>query len=215
MKYTDFSELLAQICTLGVKKMGFSEEGIWESIDTPLHEFDCYECSCFELAVEKEFNVTLAGDPNDSIQTILDIAMYVYNYDFFLHSGETPSVTMDEMIAIRDKMRPVLVDLWGEEIVNQFYIYSPESVDDMKRLTEDRLEWNILPDNWALCFDDACPLREKCVRWQTGQIMPDEIFYSMCVMPCARIGEDCLMYVEKNESITYREIFNQYKSDDV
>ena len=78
------------------------------------------------------------------------------------------------------------------------------------KFTEDYLEWNMLPDNWALCFDNDCPLREKCVRWQAGQIMPDENYCSMCVMPCARIGNNCWMYVEKNDSVTYKELFKHH-----
>lgn len=211
MNYSDFFELLKQICKIASKVMELDEERVWRNIDVPSVEFDCFEYVAFMLAVEEKYSITLAGNPNNSIQTLLDIAMYVYNYDFFLHEGEFPSVTMDEMIAVRNKMRPTLVDLWGEEKVSQLYIYSPESIDDMNRLTEDYLEWNMLPNNWALCFDDDCPLREKCVRWQTWRIMPDEIYCAMCVMPCSRIDDNCWMYVKKDNSITYKELFNRYK----
>jgi len=31
------------------------------------------------------------------------------------------------------------------------------------------------PDDWALCFQDACPLHEECQRWLAGSYAPKKM----------------------------------------
>ena len=60
---------------------------------------------------------------------------------------------------------------------------------------KDEINWDMVPDDWTFCFRDECPLHKECLRWHTGQIIPDEIYSASCVFPFSPIGYECFLYV--------------------
>lgn len=211
----DFVELLKQICSIASKELGRDHDYICGAIDQSL--IDCYDlldCYQFRAAIEKRFHIVFGPYSEDIVETLLDIAFYVYHYDFFLQGEQTPSVLVEKLMEIREKMRPVLESIWPKEEVADFYIYSPDSLYYMKRRwgLDPSLYWDMIPRDFALCFDNECPLRNKCIRWQAGALLPDEIYTAMCVMPCSRIGENCWMYVCKDDAVSYEDFFKQYSN---
>lgn len=55
----------------------------------------------------------------------------------------------------------------------------------MENLIENNLKWEDVPCGWALCFNDGCPLRQTCLRWQAAQLAPDTLTATRCVTPLA------------------------------
>ena len=210
----DFVELFRQILSLASEKLGRDEDYISGTIDKPLINcYDLWEYGQFLAAIEKQFDIAF-DQYSDIVETLLDVAFYVYNYDFFHHGDFTPSIRVKIMMEIRNKMRPVLNSIWREEVVDDFYIYSPDSLFYLKRKLglDPSLYWDMVPDDFALCFDNKCPLRNKCIRWQAGELLPDEIYTALCVMPCSRKGKNCWMYVCKDDAISYEDFFKQFTS---
>jgi len=210
-----FLDLFKQICGIAVKKLGPDDDYVLGIVDQPLNDcYDILECDLFLAAIEKQYNIVFGPYSLDVVESLLDVAFYAYHYAFFQQGEQTPSVLVEKMIEIRNKMRPVLNSIWPEEVVDDFYIYSPDSLYYMKRRLglDPSLYWDMIPSDFALCFDNKCPLKNKCIRWQAGELMPDEIYVSMCVMPCSRIGENCWMYVCKDDAVSYKDFFKQYKS---
>ena len=123
MAKKDFEELLYHICDIASHEMDMDEERIVGNIDMPFLEYcDVMESTYFLMAVEKEFNITFTPNLDELIDNILDHAFYVYNYDFFLHGGSTPSISYEDRQEVRNKMRPILVELFGEDEVSRLSI---------------------------------------------------------------------------------------------
>lgn len=211
-----FLDLLNQICGIASKELERDEDYIRGTVDQSLlNYYDYLECYQFLVAVEKQYNIFFGHYSITVVESLLDVAFYIYHYEFFQQGDQTPSALMEKTIEIRNKMRPVLNSIWSEEVVDDFYIYSHNSLYYMKRRLglDPSLYWDMIPNDFALCFDYRCPLRNKCIRWQAGEIFPDEIFTAMCVMPCSRIGENCWMYVCKDDAVSYEDFFKQYDTE--
>lgn len=58
------------------------------------------------------------------------------------------------------------------------------------------LTYEDAPYNWALCFQNECPLRDTCLRFAVGQLMPDSVTHHETVLPTARKDDRCCHYVE-------------------
>lgn len=209
----EFAELLKQVCSIASRELGRDHDYIWGTVGQPLIDCnDVLESRLFRSAIEKRYNIVFNPFTEDITESLLDVAFYVCHYDFFQQGEQTPSVLMEKMMEIREKMRPVLESIWPKEVVSDYYIYSPDSLYHMKRRLglDPSLYWDMVPNDFALCFDKECPLRNRCVRWQAGELLPDEIYTAMCVMPCSRIGESCWMYACKDDAVSYKDFFKQY-----
>ena len=51
--------------------------------------------------------------------------------------------------------------------------------------------WKDVPEGWPLCFNSSCPLHDKCLRFQAGLKVPDNLTITRCVTPRALTGEQC------------------------
>ena len=56
----------------------------------------------------------------------------------------------------------------------------------MKTLTYDDA-----PRDWALCFQQECPLHETCLRYRVGTMVPATVVHHDVVLPSARQGDTC------------------------
>ena len=63
------------------------------------------------------------------------------------------------------------------------------------------LNYHDAPHGWALCLQDDCPLHETCLRHAVGHLMPAGTTHHAVVLPAARQGDSCRLYV-KNERVT-------------
>ena len=52
-------------------------------------------------------------------------------------------------------------------------------------MSEIQLEWGMVPAGWALCFNPNCPLRDTCLRYQAGLLVPQDVTVARCVTPRA------------------------------
>ena len=53
------------------------------------------------------------------------------------------------------------------------------------------LTWSMVPDGWALCYNDACPLHRQCLRCQAAQLAPEELTVTRCITPQALKDGQC------------------------
>ena len=204
MAKKNFEELLYRICNIASREMEMDVNiFLGRNIDQHFHEYcDIMEIVYFLMAVEKEFNIKITEDNEELIDNIIDLSFYIFNYDFFLHGGNTPTVSYEDRQEIRDKMRPILEDIFGKEEVSQLSIYDPTLIQDSD--SEDSLTWEKVPDDWAFCFRDECPLHNECLRWQTSQTVPDEINCLRCIIPSSPIGHKCFAYVSMEKVLAAR-----------
>lgn len=61
-------------------------------------------------------------------------------------------------------------------------------------MMENKLKWEMVPDGWALCFNEGCPLREACLRYQAGLLAPQSLTVTRCVTPRAMTDERCVLF---------------------
>ena len=66
------------------------------------------------------------------------------------------------------------------------------------RRTDNQLELSYadVPDEWALCFQDDCALRDSCLRFRMGLLMPDTVTLHNVVLPHARRTGACTLYAD-------------------
>ena len=38
------------------------------------------------------------------------------------------------------------------------------------------IQFKDVPSDWAVCFNNDCPLKEECMRYQVGLVMPDDVW---------------------------------------
>ncbi len=57
-----------------------------------------------------------------------------------------------------------------------------------------KLTWEMVPKGWALCFNQECPLRDTCLRYQAGQLAPENMTVARCVMPRALSDGHCACF---------------------
>ena len=54
-----------------------------------------------------------------------------------------------------------------------------------------------VPSDWAVCFNNDCPLKEECMRYQVGLVMPDDVWVWRTVMAAAWKKGDCKAFAKK------------------
>lgn len=59
----------------------------------------------------------------------------------------------------------------------------------------EKLTYSLAPRNWAICFQHECPLADKCLRHAVALLAPAELEYHKTVLPGARKGDRCSLYV--------------------
>ena len=42
-------------------------------------------------------------------------------------------------------------------------------------MENNNLNWEMVPEGWALCFNQNCPLHEACLRYQAGLLAPQSL----------------------------------------
>ena len=57
------------------------------------------------------------------------------------------------------------------------------------------LSFDQVPDRWAVCLMADCPKGENCLRRRAALLAPQTMKKHTAVMPAARKGETCSMYV--------------------
>lgn len=76
-----------------------------------------------------------------------------------------------------------------------------------------QLNWNDVPERWALCFNTQCPRRESCLRWQAGLLAPEDLAATRCVTPKALTPEGCRCFASTDRITIARGFENIF--DDV
>ncbi|MBQ7461007.1 MAG: hypothetical protein IJS63_01955 [Bacteroidaceae bacterium] len=56
------------------------------------------------------------------------------------------------------------------------------------------LSYSDAPSGWAVCLQDDCPLREGCLRYAVGRLMPEGTLQHNMVLPAARQGDQCRLF---------------------
>lgn len=55
-------------------------------------------------------------------------------------------------------------------------------------------DFSLAPKDWAICFQNDCPLKEACLRYTFGQLAPTSLTHHATVLPAARQGDDCRLF---------------------
>ena len=76
----------------------------------------------------------------------------------------------------------------------------------MKELT-----YTDAPGNWALCFQNDCPMCDTCLRYAVGKLTPASVTRHKTVLPTARREDGCRHYVEAKRVLIARGMTNLYK----
>ena len=53
------------------------------------------------------------------------------------------------------------------------------------------------PHDWAICFQDDCPLKDTCLRHAIARLAPDSLTHHSIVLPAARHGDRCSLFATK------------------
>lgn len=80
------------------------------------------------------------------------------------------------------------------------------------------LSYSDAPHNWAICFQDECPLAATCLRHAVALLAPDGLTHHLTVLPAAREAEACRLYVEARPVVVARgmtHIFDDVRPADV
>lgn len=79
------------------------------------------------------------------------------------------------------------------------------------------LQFNDVPTNWALCFNNECKLRSHCLRHMAGDALPDDEMAAFVVTPRAGIDGECKMFHKINKvtvAVGFRGLFNKVRHED-
>ncbi len=69
---------------------------------------------------------------------------------------------------------------------------------------------------YVVCFKDACPRHAECLRWLTGQHMPEELNVCTCVNPSGKsVGTEQCTHFRKAEKVTMARGMTRIFSDDM
>lgn len=79
----------------------------------------------------------------------------------------------------------IFVSLHQENIFIHYLFYTMET---------QKLEWEIVPIGWAVCFNEECTRRNDCLRFQAGRLVPSDLCSARCVLPSAWKGAECKMF---------------------
>ena len=68
------------------------------------------------------------------------------------------------------------------------------------------------PHDWALCFQNDCPLHTKCLRFRVGTMMPASVLHHETVLPAARQGDTCQCYAVDEPVVIARGMIGLFDS---
>lgn len=79
------------------------------------------------------------------------------------------------------------------------------------------IDFHDIPEWWAVCMNDSCPMADGCLRRQACNAAPENVTQWRCVLPNAQHGGECRYYV-KEEKIRmargFRSLFDGMSSRD-
>lgn len=79
------------------------------------------------------------------------------------------------------------------------------------------IDFNEIPERWAVCMNDNCPKAGECLRRTACKELPQTVTRWMCVMPSALQDGECKYFV-KEEKIRmargFRSLFDGMSSRD-
>jgi len=75
-------------------------------------------------------------------------------------------------------------------------------------MTNVSVNWEEVPEGWALCFNSECPRHESCLRWLAAQQAPQELTVARCVTPLAQQGGKCRHFAT-TEKLRYARGFSK------
>ena len=58
------------------------------------------------------------------------------------------------------------------------------------------LHFSDIPHDWAICFQQDCPLADTCLRHHAAMLAPESLRYHNTVLPGARNAETCTLFAE-------------------
>ena len=59
---------------------------------------------------------------------------------------------------------------------------------------EQKYDFNQIPKGWQFCFNADCPMHDTCLRYQTGQQLPDDYTWGSAVFPPSLKDGKCEFY---------------------
>ena len=59
------------------------------------------------------------------------------------------------------------------------------------------LDFSLAPKDWAICFQNDCPLKDTCLRYAIGNLAPATLTHHATVLPAAREGDRCSLFATK------------------
>ena len=60
-----------------------------------------------------------------------------------------------------------------------------------------QLTYSLAPHDWAICFQDDCPMKDTCLRYAIARLAPTGITHHVTVLPTARQGDHCTLFATK------------------
>ena len=57
-----------------------------------------------------------------------------------------------------------------------------------------KLSYKDAPRDWAICFQNDCPLSDRCLRHAVAQLAPSTLTHHVTVLPAARQGDQCSLF---------------------
>lgn len=67
-------------------------------------------------------------------------------------------------------------------------------------MMEQKYDFSQIPSGWHHCFNANCPMHDTCLRYQTGQQLPDEFTWGYAVFPPALKDGKCSFF-RKDEKV--------------
>lgn len=60
-----------------------------------------------------------------------------------------------------------------------------------------QLTYSLAPHDWAICFQDDCPMKDTCLRYAIARLVPTGITHHVTVLPAARQEDHCTLFATK------------------
>ena len=60
-----------------------------------------------------------------------------------------------------------------------------------------KLTYSLAPDEWAICFQNDCPMKNTCLRYAIARLAPADITHHVTVLPAARQDDHCTLFATK------------------
>ena len=66
---------------------------------------------------------------------------------------------------------------------------------------ETKYDFKQIPPGWKFCFNNNCPMKEECLRYQTATELPEDRVWGSAVFPTA-LKEGRCKFFRKDEKVT-------------